>query len=241
MAKPGAVPDLSRVAELVRAMLRLPFFESLPGGVLEEILANVYGGKRTGTYDFVDVYNAASATGWQVKSTQKSTPVTWKRAKIPNKVELIDASRGSRKAAQELGDAIIDFCNHHAAASVSSYGLKRLVYARLVDHMSGDLTYFEKELPLDGRLFDPRDFEWRWSEPKKATKKEQLPALHGIHRRSGVPWFAWHGLSENQLHFKGEAAWWPPRGARNRIDFKKAPERVSLPSLAEVLAKTMSG
>ena len=71
--------------------------------------------------------------------------------------------------------------------------------------------YFErlictKEKPV---IFNRDDYIWRWSTPKKTTKKEQLPALHGIDKKTKRKAFAWHGRGENQLHFSGEKDWWP--------------------------------
>ena len=224
------------IAALVQAMLRLPFFKSLPGPVLEEILAHVYKGRRTGTYDFADVVSDDMHTGWQVKSTQVNTPVTWKRAKLPDKRAMIVASQESASDAQVLGNAIIDFCNHAVIESVSKYELKKLRYARLVDWMDGRLMYFERELPISGLLFDPKDFTWVWSTAKKTTKKEQLPAFHGTHTPSGHSWFAWHGLGENQLHFNGETAWWPEAGTATRLDFRRAGEVLKLTDVAKLIA-----
>lgn len=232
---------LVQVAELVTAMLRLPFFRSLPGDVLEEILAYISAGLRTGTYDFVDVISKKEQIGWQVKCTKATTPVTWKRAKIPNKEAMIAASNKNPDDAQRLGDAIMEFCNAHALKSAEKYNLQRLVYSRLVDFTDGRLMYFERALPLNGRLFEPRDFRWRWSEQKKSLKKEQLSALHGIHVPSGKAWFAWHGLSENQLHFKGERAWWPPPGSSNRIDFTRPDSCLSLAEVAQIIANAATG
>ena len=226
--------DIARVVTLIQTILRLPFYESLPGAAFEEILAHVYGGRRTGTYDFVDVVNDETHAGWQVKSTRHLTPVTWKRAKLPNKNSLIEASRKTPAGAQVLGDAIIDFCNHAAKESIKKYQLKSLKYARLIDYMDGRLTYFERILPISGELFEPRDFTWSWSQSRTA-RKEQLPAFHGVHVNFDRPWFAWHGLGENQLHFKGERAWWPAEESPNRHDFTRSGVRLQLADLAELI------
>ena len=42
-----------------------------------------------------------------------------------------------------------------------------------------------------------------------SSKKEQLPAFHGVSKKTGKKVFAWHGKGENQLHFSGEKNWWP--------------------------------
>jgi hypothetical protein len=216
------VSRFDRTVSLVQSLLRLPFFQSLPGSALEEILAHVTGGERMGTYDFVDVVAKREKIGYQVKSIRATTPVTWKRAKLPDKNTFIEASHRDAKGAQALGDAIIAFCNDHAIQSIKKYGLQRLVYARLVDYMDDTLTYFEKDLPINKPLFNPRDFTWSWSKAKEATTKEQLSAFHGVDKATGRSWFAWHGLGENQLHFKGESAWWPPAGSPDRVDFRRA-------------------
>ena len=225
----------ARVVELVQTVLRLPFYDSLPGAALENILAHVCGGRTTRTYDFVDVVNNQTRAGWQVKSTRRKTPVTWKRAKLPNKDVLIDASRKTAAGRQALGDAIIDFCNHAAKKSIEKYRLQSLKYARLIDYMDGRLTYFERTLPINGELFEAGDFSWSWSKARTA-KKEQLSAFHGMHVESGQAWFAWHGLGENQLHFKGERAWWPAEGSPERHDFVRSGGRLTLAELAELIA-----
>ena len=78
------------------------------------VLAHVRGGRVLNTYDFVDVIRTEDGCGWQVKSTKATTPVTWKRAKIPDAVSLIEQSNRSAGGLQALGDAIMEFCNRHA-------------------------------------------------------------------------------------------------------------------------------
>ena len=219
--------------------LRLPFSHgAVPGRVLEEALANVRSGKVLPTYDFVDVVNAEEACGWQVKSTREATPVTWKRAKLPNAAGLIDASIESAAARQELGDAIIGLCNEHARRSLAVYDLQEIGYARLILHRRGAVTYFETFLCSVSKpnIFDPRDFRWSWSKPKATVKKEQLPALHGTHRRTNRKWWAWHGQGENQLHFNGESAWWPS-SSRHSFSFEmpSAEEKLTIDGLLTIL------
>lgn len=228
--------QIATIEQLVRAFLRLPFFEGVPGKVMEKIHAHVHSATVLGTYDFIDIVDPIRRIGWQVKSTQKSTPVTWKRAKIPAKEELIDLSRQSKDGRQRLGNAIIDYCNDHAIESIRKYNLQNLVYARLIDRGNGLYTYFERPLPISGILFVPDDFEWNWSVPKENTKKEQLPAFHGIHAPTGKPFFAWHGLGENQLHFKGEYTWWPDENYLYQINFRSPSTPLSLTELLEILA-----
>jgi hypothetical protein len=205
---------------------------------MEAILAEVRDARTLVTYDFVDVVKAEHGVGWQVKSTKESTPVTWKRAKIPNQIDLIDASRESPKGAQQLGDSIMEFCNAHAVASLRTYGLREIGYARLVVRPNGNAFYFERSLITQDRqqLFDPKAFKWKWSEAKKTKKKEQLRALHGTHIPSGRKWWAWHGLGENQLHFSGESAWWP-QDKSHAIEFSLPSmiDRMTMQDLIELL------
>ena len=150
-----------------------------------------------------------------MKSTLATTPVTWKRAKLPGAPELIEASRLDGSGLQRLGDAIIGFCNLHARESIDRYDLDAIGYARLiVDRRSNAATYSERMLCSreNPAVFRPEQFYWRWSEPKRTVKKEQLQALHGFHGETGRKWFAWHGLGENQLHFTGEPFWLPVPG-----------------------------
>ena len=220
--------------------LLLPFWNSrIPGDVLESILAHVRGGNVLRTYDFVDVVDGATRTGWQVKSTRSSTPVTWKRAKIPDAQELIEASNHSSSGLQELGDAIIAFCNEHARESIYKYELEELGYSRLILEDNGEATYFERLLCTQSspNIFDPKEFSWAWSVPKSTTKKEQLPALHGTSRKTGLKSWAWHGLGENQLHFSGESGWWPKAGSRNSFTLRlpTQEQKISFEGFIEIL------
>ena len=214
--------QLARLQRVLFMCLRLPFSQgAIPGRVLEEVLAEVRSAKVLSNYDFVDVVSTEEARGWQIKSTKAASPVTWKRAKLPNATELISASMESEAACQELGDAIIGLCNEHAQHSLSKYELDEIGYARLILHPNGQVTYFEKLLCSSSQphIFDPADFSWHWSDPKQTVRKEQLPALRGMHRRTKRKWWAWHGRGENQLHFAGESAWWPD-GGRHSLSFR---------------------
>jgi hypothetical protein len=211
--------QLGQVGELLQNYFRLPFAtSSIPGAYAETVLARVRKGEVLNTYDFADVIAQEGAYGWQMKSTKVGTPVTWKRAKIPNAAALIQASQKSEEGVQALGRAVIDFCNEHVHESMRLYRLREIGYARVLVRAT-DIVYFERLLLDDpgGLVFDPDDFVWRWSEPKKTQTKEQLPALHGVHRESGVKWWAAHLLGENQLHFSGEHVWWPEAGGANSI------------------------
>ena len=212
--------------------VRLPFStRNIPGALMESILADAHGGRVLNTYDFVDVIQTDTGCGWQIKSTRAATPVTWKRAKIPNAQDLIDASHQSLAGLQELGDSIIEFCNDHARASLERYELNQIGYARIILHKDGRATYFERMLCSRDSpdIFNPDDFSWRWSEPKTTVKKEQLPALHGSHIATEQKWWAWHGLGENQLHFSGESVWWPPEDGPHSFSFRmpSADDRLS--------------
>jgi len=196
--------------------MRLPFFAgAIPGGVMESVFSFVREGDVLATYDFVDVIDGRA--GWQIKSTRAETPVTWKRAKIGNAEELIEQSFKSERGLQELGDAIINFCNDHASASIERYSIEQIGYARLVLHQKERRAdYFERLLctKQDPRVFRKEDFSWSWSTPKITKRKEQLRSLIGTRKEDGEKWFAWHGLGENQLHFSGERAWWPEQSEK---------------------------
>ncbi len=233
--------QLNLIRKILSRYIRLPFSgETIPGAIMEGVLAYVREGRVLNTYDFVDVIKPSERIGWQVKSTKASTPVTWKRAKIPNSLELIENSRKNDEGLQTLGDAIINFCNEHVQQSLDIYELDQIGYTRLIINPGGNVTYFERllctrEAP---HVFEPADFNWVWSTPKKTTKKEQLQALHGIHRQSGKKWWAWHGLGENQLHFSGEGAWWPDRGADHMtaFSFPSEDEKLSIEDFLEMLS-----
>ena len=197
---------------ILASCVRLPVLqENIPGSLMESVLSHVRGGDVLGTYDFVDVIDPKTRLGWQVKSTKVGTPVTWKRAKIPNAVELTEASYQSKDGLQALGNSIIKFCNNHARESLEKYELSEIGYSRLILRKNGQATYYERLLCSQDKpdIFEPSEFFWRWSKPKKTKGKEQLPALHGFHRETCAKWWAWHGRGENQLHFSGESTWWP--------------------------------
>ena len=231
-------PEMEDISKALSGYLKLPFSgDSIPGSLLENVIGSVRKSKVLNTYDFVDVISEENRVGWQVKSTKDKTPVTWKRAKIANANELIHESRTSDDALQELGNAIIRFCNDHVQESLEKYSLDEIGFSRLVVHGNGRITYYEKLLctNADPKVFHEEDFTWRWSTPKKTTRKEQLPALHGTHKESGQKWFAWHGLGENQLHFSGESTWWPHDGDPHHIDFQFPQSRLTQDELMELL------
>jgi hypothetical protein len=199
-----------KITNYFQAFLKLPWAdESIPGSIVEQIIALTHEAQVLNTYDFVDVY-IPGGVGWQVKSTKSSTPVTWKRAKIENKNEMIEHSRSGEDGLQKLGDSIIDFCNHHAHESIKSYGLKEIRYSRAILFENKSIKYFERRLCTfsDQDVFKKSDYNWSWSKEKSTQKKEQLSALHGFSKKSGKKVWAWHGLGENQLHFSGESEWW---------------------------------
>ena len=234
--------DLQKIRESLHTFARLPFAgNSIPGAVMEHVLAVIRGASVLNTYDFVDVINRMDSIGWQVKSTKESTPVTWKRAKIPNSRTMIARSDRDKVAIQKLGDAIITFCNDHGRESLAKYSLESIGYARLIMHRNGTATYFERELITaeNPQIFDPADFTWTWSKQKRTKIKEQLPALHGLHRSSGKKWFAWHGRGENQLHFSGEGSWWPSLNDPHAITFSlpSPSEKVDLAILTKLFAE----
>ena len=231
--------QLAEISTVLKGYLKLPFSaDHVPGALLEKVIAEVRGGEVLGTYDFVDVINRDLKIGWQVKSTKESTTVTWKRAKIPNASDLIEDSHRSTEGLKNLGDAIIDLCNSHAHESMDIYGLEGIAFARLIVHAGRHMTYYEKLLCTNENpdIFDKDEFVWRWSRQKKTKKKEQLPALHGMHIGSGEKMFAWHGLGENQLHFSGERHWWPETG-ENSIEFQFPKQKLSLKGLMEIISR----
>ncbi len=234
--------QLANIQKILCSYLRLPFStDSIPGSFMEAVLAHVHEGERLATYDYVDVIHRAERVGWSIKSTKAATPLTWKRAKIGNKAELIRASLTGDKELQALGDEIIRFCNVHAHASLKDYDLQAIGYARLLLHPDGQISYFERELcnQTQPDIFNAGDFSWRWSMQREGGKKEQLPALHGFHRPTGARWWAWHGHGENQLHFTGERAWWPAIGDPHAVSFRfpNEADKVSLEKLTELLER----
>ena len=205
---------------------------------METLLAHIRGAKVLNTYDFVDVIHKEAGIGWQVKSTKEKTPVTWKRAKLPNVQDMILESQESEYARQALGNAIINFSNSHVRQSFLKYDLKQIGYSRLIFHEGGKVTYFERMLCSADNpdIFDPSEFKWEWSEPKKTKTKEQLPALQGIRASTDEKWWAWHGLGENQLHFSMESEWWPEPGAENSFSFNlPTDQKISFEQLAKLL------
>lgn len=214
--------ELTRLAATVVSHCHLPFAgRGVSGGLLEAALADVRAGKVLETYDYVDVINTEARVGWSVKSTKADTPLTWKRAKIANKAELIELSHSSPEGAQHLGNVILEFCNAHARQSLEKHNLAAIGYARLIIQPGRKAFYFERVLCTTAKpaIFDPRKFKWSWSNQRENQKKESLPALHGTEVSTGKRWWAWHGLGENQLHFTGERAWWPQIGDQQAIAF----------------------
>ncbi len=233
--------QLEQIRDIICGYQRLPFSgDIVPGSVLEATLAHARGAERLGTYDFIDVIKRNTRIGWQVKSTLARTPITWKRAKIENQAHLIEASQLGALGLQQLGDAIIEFCNAAVAKDFRTYDIDEIHYARLIIHKNGRAVYFERELVTRRNpvLFKASDFEWRWSVQRMNYSKEQLPALHGFHKETGAKWWAWHGKGENQLHFSGERTWWPDETYVPSIRFNLPQEHFSLVELLALLDNT---
>ncbi len=102
---------------------------------------------------------------------------------------------------------------------------------------NGSVLYFERLLCTRNapNIFNPSDFEWRWSIQKQTKKKEQLSALHGRHKQTDTKWFAWHGLGENQLHFSGEHYWWKANSHEMFFEFPKTDVKIDLESFITLL------
>ena len=229
--------ELLSISRILAAYLSLPIAtDSIPGALLENVMAFVRGGKVLNTYDFVDVMRDKDHVGWQVKSTKSRTPVTWKRAKLEGSDQLIRDSWKSKKNLQHLGDSIIRFCNDHARESLDKYQIESIGFSRLIVFPDGKIRYYERELCSNENpdIFNAGDYFWQWPQPKKSAKKVQLPALQGINRKTNEKWFAWHGLGENQLHFVGEKNWWPT-SHEHTIDFAFPDERLSQDQFMKLL------
>lgn len=249
--------QLKDIAHYLTAYMKIPYFQddAIPGQIMEKIISLVRNGEQLNTYDYVDVIMPGRKNdrpkkkkdgkkmrseeqpdwrqqfGWSIKSTKEGTPLTWKRAKIKNSELLIKASN-TAQGLHALGNAIIDFCNAHAAESIAKFQLDAIGYARLIMHPDGTVTYFEKELCTREypSIFKRDDYVWSWSVPKETTKKEQLSALHGVNKNTEKKAFAWHGRGENQLHFSGEDEWWPT------IAKPTAPEQINFSADGHAMA-----
>lgn len=227
--------QLESIAKIVSQYLRLPMSENtIPGTFFENVLAYALDGEKLDTYDFVDVINRKTKIGWQVKSTKEKTPLTWKRAKIPDAELLIQQSYLSDVGLQELGNSIIEFCNHHAHESIKLYDLDELHYARLIV-FDDNIRYFERKLcdKQNTNIFDSSLYTWKWSQQKNIAKKEQLPALHGFDCVTGNKVWAWHGLGENQLHFVGEQDWWNDTNSVS-VDFPFPTDKITMTTLLSI-------
>ena len=201
--------QLNRIVDILTGYMKLSLSDDvIPGSFMEKVVATIHDGAVLKTYEFIDVVNRKNGVAWQVKSTKKNTPLTWKRVKIRGAASLIDKSKHEVHGLQQLGNLIIEHCNDHCIESMTKYNLREVGYARLIVEKT-ELIYFERVLctKKNPMLFDRTKFRWEWSDPYKSTKKEYLPALHGMHVDSGEKWFAWFGQGENQLHFHGESVW----------------------------------
>lgn len=236
----SSTEQLALMKKILNGFLRLPIAtDTIPGAFMEAVIAHVHEGQRLPTYDYIDVLNRNKRLGWSIKSTKSSTPLTWKRAKISDKSNLILDSIKSEFGIQKLGDTIIEYCNKHAQDSMEKYHLDMIIYSRLILFPNNKIIYFERLLcsKSSPRIFNTSDFRWRWSTQKSGVVKEQLSALHGFHVPTGHRWWAWHGNGENQLHFTGERAWWPAEEDPHALTFTfpTADDKVSLVRLTELL------
>jgi len=232
----SSATTMKRIASLISRYHQLPFTaaDSIPGAVMEGVLEIARGSSTRvlRTYDFVDVVDEPNGFGWQVKSTKPGTPVTWKRAKLPDAAQRRAFARTSKAAAQKVGAELIEFCNEHAVESLHKFNLDEIGYSRLIVRNNNVATYFERPLISKARptLFKASDFTWRWTESRaSATQQSSLAGYDSRERR----WFSWH--SENQLHFNNESAWWPQIGDPHRIDFALPTTKLSIDTVLEWL------
>lgn len=231
--------EINKIGTVLLTYLRLPFsINSIPGSIVEHVLGYVREAEVLNTYDFVDVIDRSSKIGWQVKSRKVTTPVTWKRAKISNRENLIIESEKSNDGLDELGAAVLGVCNKHVNDSLSLYGLSRIGYVDLILYKN-KLQYIECEIPQGKlkELFCPSDFRWEWSKEKAKGKKEQLTALQGFDIKTDKKWWAWHGRGENQLHFVGEKHWLSSMKTQTReLALPEASDKIPIEDLLEVLS-----
>lgn len=158
---------------------------------------------------------------------------------------------------QKLGDTIIDFVNKKIEKSFRKYKKVHSIHYARVRHIStGRVEYVEA--PLCNRssmiLFDKDDFSWEWRKNKDLEAKiakansidplikndieapnpseasqEVISSLQGIYNPTGEVWWAWHGKSDNQLHFPGEAEWLSLHFAAIGLDMKSHSFSLDLP------------
>lgn len=230
--------ELKELALTLQTYMRLPFVQgSIPGNIMENVLAYVRDAEVLNNYDFIDVVDKKNRIGWQVKSTISNTPLTWKRAKIENSTKLISNSYDSAEGCQELGNAIIQFCNDHAKHSLDVYNLLEIGYSRLILFPTArKIKYLERKLCdcNNPNIFNQDDYTWEWSVQKNATKKEQLPSFRGTNIHTGTKSWSWHGLGENQLHYTAEKEWWHDEGS-NVIDFDILTDAIPLKDFLKLL------
>ena len=237
--------QLKEISQILFSISRLPIWNgNIPGALLENVVAHVRNAKVLKTYDFVDVIDQQNQIGWQMKSTKSDTPVTWKRAKIANKEELISASECAPYDCSNIGKEIINFCNNHIKHSIDLYNLNHIAYSRLVIGKK-DVIYFEKLLCTKDNpiLFKHEDYFWKWAPARSNSKKELLPSLQGfkIDSKTKKPTsklvWSWYGHGENQLHSNAEKDWWDDPN-NSSITFKLATKenKISLEELFEVLS-----
>lgn len=222
--------ELNKLKNCIKGYCKMPMSgNGFPGSVLEDIFAYARGAEKLNTYDFIDVLDSKNKIGWQVKSSKDKTPLTWKRVKLDNASSFINNSIKSSIDCQVLGDLIIDTCNKNALESINKFNLDEVGYSRLILSDDGTLCYFEKILCTKNNpcIFNKEDFEWKWAKSKKGKNKEILSSFQGFNKKTGVKWFSWHGLGENQLHFNGEKEWYK-ESCINMSHFSKTNDKLPM-------------
>lgn len=195
---------LDDLGRYIKAYQSLPFFDgSVPGKILETLVAFAFQGRVLNTLDFVDV--VSGKVGWQVKSIKAGSDVTWKRVTIANPEFLLELSY---EEPAFLGRYLIDICNDHIFDSFVKYGLEDIRYIKAEIHPS-NVVLVEKSIVTNDSIvaFDHDDFYWHWTEPKHRNNKELLPSFSGFHKETNSKWFSWNGLGDNQFRFTYEKVW----------------------------------
>lgn len=171
----SSVEKREKLLKIIEVSQLLPYIfrsSSISGSLVERSLAHVLGGTAPTSKNFVDVLSSDGKIGYQVKSTNSSSILTWMRARLDEKNELIINSRKkdkteAEKGLHDLGREIINKANAKIEDSFNAYPkLELLVYSRFIYEMQQYALYFEAPIMAkgDSSVFNPDNFKWFWEE-----------------------------------------------------------------------------
>lgn len=188
---------LCHFADLLMSYSKLP--TRISSEVIESLLEQATGGFRLGNGGKIDVCTDKGECAYQIKKMAvPSNSAIWGRVALPDKLDMIPASKVSPEVRQMVANTLLNSLLAEFNAVLDNFGT--FVYMQVMEH-DRDMYLIISELDqdlLNSYLTNPC-ITWRWTEPTR--NKNRYPSLSGFVGDRKV--FAWNGLSGNHFNIVG--------------------------------------